>query len=150
MRFRFPVTDFAMSARVLLAGLLLASCAPVALAQQATKPAPAPATHNEPLAGEYHLDGVMETGSGLLLRADGSFEWFFSYGALDLGAKGRWTPNGNGIDLMVEQMGFPPQMPETRFDRMHLRIDGADLVPSWPWDMDDFRKGAERGAYTRE
>jgi len=41
MRSRFPATDFAMSARVLLAGLLLACCAPVALAQQAGKPAPA-------------------------------------------------------------------------------------------------------------
>jgi len=148
MRSRFPATDFAMLARALFAGLLLACCAPVALAQQAGKPAPA--TRNEALAGEYHLDGVMETGSGLLLRADGSFEWFFSYGALDLGAKGRWAPTGNGIDLIVEQMGFPPQMPETKFDRMHLRIDGADLVPSWPWDMDDFHKGAERGAYTHE
>jgi len=148
MRFPFTATDFAMLARALLAGLLLACCAPVALAQQAGKSAPV--THNEALAGEYHLDGVMETGSGLLLRTDGSFEWFFSYGALDLGANGRWTRTGNGIDLVVDQVGFPPQMPETRFDRMHLRIDGADLVPSWPWDMDDFHKGAERGAYTRE
>jgi len=148
MRALFPATNHATMARALLTGLLLACCAPVALAQQGA--VAAPSTRNETLAGEYHLDGVMETGSGLLLRTDGSFEWFFSYGALDLGAKGRWTRTGNGIDLVVDQMGFPPQMPETRFDRMHLRIDGADLVPSWPWDMDDFHKGAERGAYTRE
>jgi len=148
MRSRLPATDFAMSARALLAGLLFAFCAPLALAQQADKPAPA--TRNEALAGEYHLDGVMETGSGLLLRADGSFEWFFSYGALDLGAKGRWARTGNGIDLTVEQMGFPPQMPETRFDRMHLRVEGPNLVPAWPWDMDAFRKGEERGHYVPE
>jgi hypothetical protein len=32
---------------------------------------------------------------------------------------------------------------------MHLRVDGNDLVPTWPWDMDAFRKGAERGVYSR-
>ena len=108
--------------------------------------APAPAA----LAGEYHLSGVMETGSGVLLRADNTFVWFFSYGALDLGAKGKWERAGNGIDLIVDDMSFPEQMPETKFARMHLRVDGNELVPTWPWDMDDFRKGAERGAYTRE
>ena len=46
-------------------------------------------------------------------------------------------------------MMFPPQMPETKFERMHLRLDGNDLVPTWPWDMDAFRKGAERGAYAQ-
>jgi hypothetical protein len=120
--------------------------APAFAAKPVQTPPPAPAS----LAGEYHLEGVMETGSGLLLREDGTFVWFFSYGALDLGAKGTWQRAGDGIDLLVEDMGFPEQMPETRFERMHLRIDDKDLVPSWPWDMDHFRKGAERGAYTRE
>ena len=46
-------------------------------------------------------------------------------------------------------MAFPEQMPETKFERMHLRLDGNDLVPTWPWDMDAFRKGAERGVYSR-
>ena len=149
MRFLLSATRHAMPARALLVGVLIACCAPGAMAQkQAVQPVPS--TRDAALAGEYHLDGVMETGSGLLLRPDGSFEWFFSYGALDLGAKGRWTRTGDGIDLVVDQMGFPPQMPQTQFHHMHLRIDGTDLVPTWPWDMDDFHKGAERGAYTRE
>ncbi|BCT91793.1 hypothetical protein LYSHEL_08170 [Lysobacter helvus] len=128
--------------------LFLAVCAatPVLAAKHAqATPAPAPAN----LSGEYHLDGVMETGSGLLLRDDNTFAWFFSYGALDLFAKGKWQRAGDGIDLVVEDMAFPDQMPEMKFERMHLRIDGNDLVPSWPWDMDAFRKGAERGAYSR-
>ena len=91
----------------------------------------------------------METGSGLLLRADGSFEWYFSYGALDLGARGKWVRTGDAVELDVAEMGFPPQMPETKFERMRLRIDGDDLVPSWPWDMDAFQQGAERGRYER-
>jgi len=110
----------------------------------------APSTDVAALAGSYHLEGVMETGSDLLLRADGTFEWAFTYGALDLLAKGRWQREGDGIALLVEDMAYPPQLPDTKFARMHLRRDGNDLVPSWPWDMDAFRKGAERGAYTRE
>ena len=34
--------------------------------------------------------------------------------------------------------------------RLRLRIDDGELVPSWPWDMDAFRKGAERGRYVRD
>ena len=91
----------------------------------------------------------METGSGLLLREDCSFEWYFSYGALDLGARGRWKRAGDVVELEVTEMGFPPQMPETKFERLRLRIDGGELVPSWPWDMDAFRKHGERGRYVR-
>jgi hypothetical protein len=133
--------------RATLVGLVLACCAPLAMAQDATQQS-APATQAA-LAGEYYLQGVMETGSGLLLREDGTFEWFFTYGALDLGARGKWSREGEGVDLAVEEMGYPPQFPETKFERMHLRIDDGDLVPSWPWDMDAFRKGEERGAYVR-
>jgi len=136
------------AARAALLAVFCALVAPCAVAQSPAYVAvAAPAAT---LAGEYHLDGVMETGSGLLLHEDGRFEWFFSYGALDLAARGRWTRVGDGIDLAVDEMQYPPQVPEYRFERMHLRMDGADLVPSWPWDLDAFRKGAERGAYTRE
>ena len=117
--------------------MCLACCAFVAHAQSA-------------LTGEYHLEGVMETGSGLRLKPDNTFDWYFAYGALDLAARGTWSREGEAIVLAVDEMGFPPQMPETKFDRMRLRIDGADLVPSWPWDMDAFRKGQERGSYVHE
>jgi hypothetical protein len=144
------------AARARLVPLVLALAATPALAADppAQHPAKAAKAVGAPadaaaLAGEYHLDGVMETGSGLLLRADGTFEWFFSYGALDLQARGHWQDEGDGIALVVEDMLFPPQVPQSRFARMHLRRDGGDLVPAWPWDMDEFRKGAERGSYTR-
>jgi hypothetical protein len=125
---------------------VLLCCATPAFAE---KPAPVAAESQATLVGEYHLDGVMETGSGLRLNADGTFDWFFTYGALDLGARGKWERAGNGVDLVVDAMGYPPQMPDTQFERMHLRLDGQDLVPTWPWDIDDFRKGAERGTYSR-
>ena len=35
------------------------------------------------LAGEYYLKAVMETASGFNPHSDSTFEFFFSYGALD-------------------------------------------------------------------
>ena len=143
---------------LLLAALLAACATPAAALQdgQANPPlAPAAKTKDKAppvdaaLAGEYALGGVMETGSGLLLRADGSFEWYFSYGALDLGARGKWTRKGDTVELSVAEMGFPPQYPQAKFERMRLRIDAGDLVPAWPWDMVAFRKDGERGRYER-
>ncbi|MBS7690531.1 DUF2931 family protein [Pseudomonas lalucatii] len=42
------------------------------------------------LAGRYVLQGVGETGSTLLLKADGSFEATYAFGNLDGHIKGRW------------------------------------------------------------
>lgn len=42
-------------------------------------------------AGEYYLQGVMETASGFKLNDDSTFEFFFSYGALDRYGSGTWS-----------------------------------------------------------
>jgi len=97
------------------------------------------------LTGHYYLGGVMETGSELLLQPDGQFQWFFSYGAVDLGAKGRWDREGANVTLHVEDFRGPEEFPQGRFKTMKLRVDGEDLVPAWPWE-----NGAERGRYSRE
>jgi len=47
--------------------------------------------------GEYYLSGVMETASGFKLNPDSTFEFFFSYGALDRGGKGTWQQHGNQV-----------------------------------------------------
>ena len=49
--------------------------------------------------GEYYLRGVMETASGFKLNPDHSFEFFFSYGALDRGGKGTWETKQNKLIL---------------------------------------------------
>jgi hypothetical protein len=49
--------------------------------------------------GHYYLSGVRETGSELLLRPDGTFEWYMSYGALDQSASGRWARQDQSIIL---------------------------------------------------
>ncbi|WPC05863.1 DUF2931 family protein [Pseudomonas benzenivorans] len=51
------------------------------------------------LVGRYVLQGVRETGSTLLLRADGSFEATYAFGNLDGHIKGRWQRTENTVTL---------------------------------------------------
>ena len=125
--------------------LMALMAAPLQAAEPKQPDPPAGVANNTELAGRYHLDGIMETGSELLLGKDGRFQWYFTYGALDLDAEGRWQRDGDSVVLVPDIFHFPPQYPETEFKRMQLRIDGSDLIPAWPWD-----DGNERGRYTRD
>ena len=49
------------------------------------------------ITGAYYLRGVMETASGFLLKPDSTFEFFFSYGAIDRYGSGRWSLSGDKI-----------------------------------------------------
>lgn len=42
------------------------------------------------MTGEYYLRGVTEVASGFKLNADSTFQFFFSYGALDRYGAGNW------------------------------------------------------------
>jgi hypothetical protein len=53
----------------------------------------------EELAGHYILQGVMEVGSELLLKSDGSFEYMLAYGAADYWGKGTWRHEDNSVVL---------------------------------------------------
>jgi hypothetical protein len=87
-------------AKVILALALSATPLPVrCLAQEAAPPASA---STSALAGHYYLSGVMETGSELLLKPDGTFEWFISYGAMDQFAHGRWLSDGRMVILSAD------------------------------------------------
>lgn len=77
-------------------------------------------------AGHYVLNGVMETGSELMLERDGRFHWYLIYGALDLFAEGRWKIEDEKIVLISER---GPDLPEPGFDRLVLERDGDTLVP---------------------
>lgn len=94
------------------------------------------------LAGHYYLNGVTEVGSELLLRDDGRFEWFLTYGAMDRTASGRWTEAEGRVVLTTER---PAQ------DAPLFRRDGA-----MPWDEDTEDRlrdmeadAAEAAAYAR-
>lgn len=49
--------------------------------------------------GHYYLRGVREVGSELLLLEDGNFEYFLSYGAVDINARGAWRTDGKQVFL---------------------------------------------------
>ncbi|ANI77493.1 hypothetical protein [Sphingobium sp. EP60837] len=76
-------------------------------------------------AGHYYLRGVMETGSELLLRPDGRFQWYLVYGALDLFAEGRWQEKDGAVLLTAEKT---KDVPEPGFQTLTLTIKDSALV----------------------
>jgi hypothetical protein len=59
-------------------------------------------------AGHYVLRGVMEVGSELLLKPDGTFEYMLAYGAADYWAKGTWKQEGKDVVLHSSGKEEPP------------------------------------------
>src|SRR6201993_1945542 len=53
----------------------------------------------EDMAGHYVLRGVIEVGSELLLKSDGTFEYMLAYGSADYCAKGTWRQENNHVVL---------------------------------------------------
>ncbi|HKO79027.1 MAG TPA: hypothetical protein VJU78_01470 [Chitinophagaceae bacterium] len=53
----------------------------------------------EKTAGVYHLQDVKTTASGFKLNPDGSFLFFFTYGAIDRYGSGRWAIDNDHIVL---------------------------------------------------
>jgi hypothetical protein len=97
---------------------LLALLASLCAGASAKACAPAEAS----LAGNYGLRGVMEVGSQISLRADGSFEYMLAYGAVDELASGCWTREGNTVVLVPnrKQTNAGYEM----FSRLSLKIEG--------------------------
>jgi hypothetical protein len=59
----------------------------------------------EKVAGNYYLQEVKETSSGFKLNPDGSFRFFFTYGALDRYGSGNWTIEDDQIILQSKPWG---------------------------------------------
>lgn len=97
----------------------------------------APSEKTDAWAGHYYLQGVMETGSELLLRADGRFQWYLAVGALDLFAQGRWEADEGTVTLISEPDG---NMPRPGFETLVLRQEDGRLIPPAEFG---------RGAYIR-
>ncbi|MEP6583996.1 MAG: hypothetical protein ABJA90_07005 [Ginsengibacter sp.] len=51
----------------------------------------------EQIEGEYYLHGAMEVATGFLLKPDSTFQFFFSYGALDREGSGKWFVKGKEV-----------------------------------------------------
>lgn len=95
-----------MRFRYFIAAFLTAQCALSSAAARSTDTPPIAAavgSIDPAFVGHYYLSGIMETGSELLLREDGSFEWYMSYGALDQFANGTWRRESDRIVLEARQ-----------------------------------------------
>ena len=115
-------------------------CSPLASSADLGKPDAA-------LVGHYYLSGVMETGSELLLKADGRFDWYISYGAVDQIAKGRWGRLGKAVTLVADQPAadaplfradevFPWDEAAEREQREYKRGQQMDLITArCPWNV---------------
>lgn len=56
---------------------------------------------DEGLVGHYYLEQVRETGSELILKETGEFEWMLSQGSVDQFAKGKWSAENGKVILDV-------------------------------------------------
>jgi hypothetical protein len=76
-------------------------------------------------AGEYYLQNVMETASGFKLNEDSSFQFFFSYGALDRMGEGTWSVQGDSIVLNSRKK------PSHDFALLNSRSVSKDSINIW-------------------
>lgn len=86
------------------------------------------------LAGHYYLNGVMEVGSELLLRPDGTFEFMLAYGANDQYGKGCWVKRGSTVEVIPAGRSAASRRhtPDDRgFGGLLLTVSGRALV----WDI---------------
>jgi len=60
------------------------------------------------MAGRYALSGVREVGSELMLKPDGSFEYFLAYGAADYSATGSWKQEKDAVVLTTAGQDVAP------------------------------------------
>ena len=86
------------------------------------------------LAGHYYLNGVMEVGSELLLKKDGSFEFALAYGANDQYGKGCWVRKGSTVEVIPagRSSASTHHTPDdSGFSGLVLTVSGSSLV----WDI---------------
>jgi hypothetical protein len=96
-------------------------------------------------AGHYYLNGVMEVGSELLLRPDGSFEFMLAYGANDQYGKGCWVAHGSTLEVIPagRARASRTHTPDDRgFSGLVLTISGKTLI----WDI---AGSGHKGRYER-
>jgi len=58
-------------------------------------------THLESPSGVYYLQGVREMASELILKPDHSFEFLYSYGAVDRAGKGHWQMDNKDSNRLI-------------------------------------------------
>jgi hypothetical protein len=102
---------------------LLAALLAAALALPASAQAP-------DLIGEYSLAEGPDVGGGLLIAADGSYEYGLAAGALDELSRGRWERQGEAICLITDPKPVPPAFEKAE----PLAVEGVvpTILVTWP------------------
>lgn len=76
----------------------------------------------EKLAGIYHLHRVRETASGFKLNPDGTFQFFFTYGALDRYGMGNWKLDNKTVTFQSRPW------PATDFELTGSSVSGRGIT----------------------
>ncbi|MDP8983123.1 MAG: hypothetical protein M3O35_21320 [Acidobacteriota bacterium] len=93
------------------------------------------------IPGHYVLRGVMEVGSELLLRPNGTFEYMLAYGASDYEAKGTWRRDQDAVVLNTSGTEAPPfrllksLASKTEGIRVWVEAPGGRPVPNIKVDL---------------
>lgn len=90
-----------------------------------------PASAQAPdLIGEYSLAEGPDVGGGLLIAADGSYEYGLAAGALDEYSRGRWERQGEAICLITDPKPVPPVFEKAE----PLGVEGVvpTILVTWP------------------
>jgi hypothetical protein len=129
--------DIRIMRSLLLASLIAAvTLGASAQAVSASGLGPACGKGSAHIPGRYTLNGVMEVGSQIILRKDGSFEFYLAYGANDQYGKGCWTQLGKNVALIpygMRTISGTHTPADRRFTGMLLKVDGRDLVWEIPY-----------------
>ena len=81
------------------------------------------------LDGSYRLTGSPEMASAFLFREDGTFEFFFSYGAVDRNATGRYALHGDTLTLHSDKEAgkdFTVVKAEKKGNGYHVKISNPN------------------------
>ncbi len=78
------------------------------------------------IPGEYYLTGVNEMGCGIKLNEDNTFEFFFSYGALERHGYGNWKLEGK--NTVVLNTDYDSQVPFTIENSEKRDFEGIKIL----------------------
>jgi len=98
------------------------------------------------IAGEYYLEGMREMASGFLFRPDGSFQFFFTYGAMDRFGSGKWELQAGQVVLNSRPKPAADftlvNSKSEDFDFINIKMESANPA-LLPYVYCSLQKGAE-------
>ena len=110
-----------------------------------------PALTASPLVGTY-TGNQTELAAGLRLKADGTFDYGLSYGALDERASGRWAERDGKVLLTTDPPPRPPAFPvvsdtPSGDGKLHVALDRPDALGGFTLTVRVTFAGADRPAF---